>query len=72
MHPTIVTGTPINPGEPMMTTLRPVLTAALAVAALTLTGCTGNLTSASTPASLIPLPAAVPDLQQAYTAVVGR
>ena len=55
-----------------MTALRAALMAALAVAALTLTGCTGGVTSASTPASLIPLPAAVPDLQQAYVTVVAR
>lgn len=55
-----------------MTALRTVLAAALTVAALALTGCTGNLTSASSPASLIPLPAAVPDLQQAYITVVAR
>jgi S1-C subfamily serine protease len=32
----------------------------------------GSVASTSTPASLIPLPAAVPDLQQAYITVVAR
>ncbi|MGH4001523.1 MAG: S1C family serine protease, partial [Pseudonocardiaceae bacterium] len=55
-----------------MTVLRPVLLAALAVAALTLSGCTGGPTSTGTPASLIPLPPVVPDLQQAYVSVVAN
>lgn len=53
-----------------MRALRPGLVAALTVAALT-AGCTGDLTPAGTPASLIPLPPAVPDLQQAYVGVVA-